>query len=102
MGTDASSMKDNAMNSENHTTEEKNSFNHMNHSIEQNQMKIETEAMQDVKVEKKRLLSFIIIIIFTFVVLLIFFFVCFNLFIVCCYRHRRIKRPVSLISYLIK
>jgi hypothetical protein len=53
MGTDASSMKDNAMNSENHTTEEKNSFNHMNHSIEQNQMKIETEAMQDVKVEKK-------------------------------------------------
>jgi hypothetical protein len=39
MGTDASSMKDNAMTSEKilniHTTEEEKSFNHMNRLIEQ-------------------------------------------------------------------
>jgi hypothetical protein len=48
MGADASSMKDNAMNSEkitnSHTTEGKNSFN---------LMKAETDTMQNVTVEKK-------------------------------------------------
>lgn len=57
MGTDASSMKDNAMTSEKilntHTTEEEKSFNHMNRLIEQNQIETDTEAMQDFKVEKK-------------------------------------------------
>lgn len=57
MGTDTSSMKDSTIMSEKtsniYTTEQKESSNHMSRFIEQNQIKNENEATQDVKVEKE-------------------------------------------------
>jgi hypothetical protein len=56
MGNDTSSMKDREIISQKmsnvHTTEQKESFNHMSRFIEQNQINNDIETIQDVTVEK--------------------------------------------------
>jgi hypothetical protein len=101
MGTDASSMKDDAIIPENisnvHTTVQEESFNHMSRFIEQNQINNEMEARQDVKVEHYCYSASLLLLFFAYLSTIFFFRL--NLFVVYYDWHRCIRQPVSFILF---